>query len=172
MCRKCNIHLLEKLLNRMFTSLESEIQTRITYRVPPIWIVNPIKDDASIGEQIKYYRRLANVKQEDLSIKLGYSRDALHHLENREMKLVDINLITGIIEELKLHDKLKINDEYIQFLLDNPCEKIKTLRKQMNMSLQAFGNLIGVSDTSVRRWEQGNSHISREKYKKLKKCMK
>ncbi len=139
--------------------------------MPPIWIVNPIKENASIGEQIKYYRRLANVKQEELSIKLGYSRDALHHIENREMKLIDINLITAIIEELDIKDKLIINDDYIEFLLNKPCDQIKKLREQKNMSLKEFGDLVGVSDTSVRRWELGNNHISREKYKKLKKCM-
>ena len=168
MRRKCNIHLLEKLLNKTLSSIKTEVKIK----VPPIWNVEPLKKNASIGEQIKYYRRLANVKQEDLSLKLGYSRDALFHIENREMKLVDIKLIRGIIKELDIKDKLIINDEYIAFLLDDPCEKIRQIRKQKQLSLQKFGDLIGVCDTSVRRWELGCNHISREKFKKLKKCMK
>ncbi len=41
----------------------------------------------------------------------------------------------------------------------------------MNLSLVSFADMLQVSDTSVRRWENGNCHISREKYNKLKKCM-
>ena len=171
MCGKCNTHLLEKLLNKIFTSLQNDISTSVTLKVPPIWIVPTLEEDASIGKQIQYYRRLANVKQTDLGLKLGYGRDALRHLEQQEIKLIDINLLTGIIKELNIEDKIIINDDYISFLLDNPCEKIQEIRKQKNMSLREFGDLIGVSDTSVRRWELGNCHISREMFKRLKKCM-
>ena len=41
----------------------------------------------------------------------------------------------------------------------------------MNLTRQEFANMLEVSITSVRRWENGNSHISRNKYDKLKKCM-
>ena len=159
------------MLNKLFVSLEKEQVATITYRVPPIWIVTPLEENMSLGKQIKHYRRLANIKQKDLSLKLGYTKQALHHLENQEIKLVDVNLIKGIINELNLEDKIVIDDDYIQFLLGNPCEIIKNIRKSKNMSLQQFGNLIGVSDTSIRRWEHGNNHISREMYNRLKKCM-
>ncbi len=87
------------------------------------------------------------------------------------MKLVDIKLLESVIKELEIEDKLIINDDYINFLLNDPCEKIKSIRKQMNLSLVRFADMLQVSDTSVRRWENGNCHISREKYNKLKKCM-
>lgn len=171
MCRKCNIHQLETLLNKILISLQSSMTLSITYNVPPIWIVPELEENASVGKQIQYYRRLANVKQTELGTKLGYSRDALRHIEADRMKLVDINLIKGIIRELNIKDKLIINDDYLLFLMNNPCEKIKKLRKQKNMSLREFGALLGVSDTSVRRWELGDNHISRELYNRLKKCM-
>ena len=34
----------------------------------------------------------------------------------------------------------------------------------MKLTLQQFGDLLGVSDASVRRWEHGNCQISRKKY--------
>ena len=46
------------------------------------------------------------------------------HLENQEMKLVDIKLLKGVIEELGIEDKIIINDDYIKFLLDDPCKNI------------------------------------------------
>ncbi|MFA7515087.1 MAG: helix-turn-helix domain-containing protein [Bacilli bacterium] len=152
----------------MFYLLKDELSSNLEIKVPPTWTVEPIEANASIGKQIKYYRRIANIKQEDLSIKLGYSRDALHHIENSEMKLVDINLIKSIIKELDIKDKLNINDDYIKFLLNNPCKTIYKIRNELGLSRKEFSEILDVSITSIRRWELGNSHISRSKYNKLK----
>lgn len=85
------------------------------------------------------------------------------------MKLVNVELIKGIIEELGIKDKININDDYISSLLDSPCEKILSIRKKKKLTRQQFADLLGVSDTSIRRWELGNSHISRKKFERLKK---
>jgi DNA-binding transcriptional regulator YiaG len=85
------------------------------------------------------------------------------------MKLVNIALIKGIIKELDIEDKIKINDDYIKFLLDNPCDKIRKLRKKKKMTLQQFGELLGVIDTSVRRWEHGHHQISRKKIRETER---
>lgn len=124
-----------------------------------------------MGEQIKYYRSIDDIKQTDLGTKLNFHRSTLNHLENKEMKLVNVKLIKGIIDELDIQDKININDDYIAFLLDNPCEKILKARKMKKLSRQQFADLLGVSDTSVRRWELGNTHISRKKYERLKKFL-
>lgn len=158
-------------INKLFYDLKDNIQTTIIIRTHTKRILKPINENSSLGEQIKYYRMQQDIKQTDLSLKLGYSRDALHHIENKEMKLIDINLIKDIIKELDIKDKLIINDEYIEFLLDSPCERILNIRKNMQMTRQEFADMLDVSITSVRRWELGNTHISRNKYNKLKRCM-
>ena len=38
----------------------------------------------------------------------------------------------------------------------------------MELTLREFGDLLGVSDTSVRRWEHGNCQISRKNTRDLK----
>lgn len=124
-----------------------------------------------MGEQIKYYRSIDDIKQTDLGLKLNFHRSTLNHLENKDMKLVNVELIKGVIEELRIKDKININDDYIAFLLDNPCEKILSIRKKKKLTRQQFADLLGVSDTSIRRWELGNSHISRKKFERLKKFL-
>lgn len=173
MCGKCNIHVLEIgiAISDLFYRLKDTIETEIIIKSTPTWKIYSINKDSSIGEQIKYYRRLAGYKQPELSLKLGFTRQALHHLENQEMKLVDIKLLKGVIEELGIEDKIIINDDYIKFLLDDPCKNIIKIRERMNLTRQEFADMLEVSITSVRRWENGNSHISRNKYNKLKKCM-
>ena len=80
-----------------------------------------------------------------MGIKLNFERSTLNHLENHEIKLVNVNLIKGIIEELGIEDEININDDYINFLLNNPCDKIRKTRKKMKLTLQQFGDLLGVS---------------------------
>lgn len=134
--------------------------------------LKPINKKSTVGEQIKYYRMLKDIKQTDLSLKLGYELGAICNLENNDLKLVNVDLIKGVICELEIEDKIIINDDYINFLLNNPCEQIIRIRKGLNISRQKFADMLDVSLTSVRRWERGNCHISRSKYEKLKKSMK
>ncbi len=159
------------VISKLFDKLKDKLDTEITLKTHAVWKIPQIDENSTIGQQIKYYRRLANIKQTDLSLKLGYTRQALHHIENMEMKLVDINLIRDVIKELDIADKIIINDDYIAFLLDNPSKKIFELRKKLNLTRPKFADLINVSMTSVKRWENGNGHISREMYERLKKCM-
>lgn len=173
MYRKCNTHLLETcvLIGELFSKLKHVINAKVTLETHAKWNLPQIDNNSTIGVQIKYYRRLANIKQTDLSLKLGYTRQALNHIENAEMKLVNINLLKDVIKELKIEEKININDEYILFLLNNPSKKVIELRNKLNISRFEFAKLIGVSITSIARWENGNNHISREKYEKIKLYM-
>ncbi len=170
MYSKCNVHIKELWCkaNDLFKKIGSKIQLSFTLTTHTCWNLKPITSESTLGEQIKYYRRLNDIKQTELGLKLNFERSTLNHLENHEIKAVNINLIKGIIEELDIKDKINVNDDYIEFLLNNPCEKIKSARKKNKMTLKQFGELLGVSDTSVRRWEHGNQNISRKKYERLK----
>ncbi len=140
----------------------------LEFKSYPSWKVPTIDVKSSIGKQIKHYRRLNYIKQTELSAKLNHERGALHHLENKDMKLYNVDLIKDIIKELDIQDKLNINDDYLEFLLNNPCKKIIDTRKELNLTRQSFAELLSVSTTSIRRWELGNNNISRAKYEKLK----
>ena len=87
--RYCNDHLLEinVVVSRLFDKLQDMFDNQIILKTTTAkWKIPPINKNSTLGEQIKYYRRLANIKQTDLCLKLGYDRGALHHIENREMK--------------------------------------------------------------------------------------
>ncbi|MCI9434896.1 MAG: helix-turn-helix domain-containing protein [Bacilli bacterium] len=159
---------IEKAINELFYRLRHTIKTEISIKTNTRRKLKPINENSTIGEQIKYYRMQQDIKQTDLGLKLGFSESTIKNLENNELKLVDINLIKKVLKELNIEDKILINDEYIKFLLNNPCKQIKNIRGTLNMSRQEFANVLDVSITSVRRWENGNNHISREKYNKLK----
>lgn len=158
-------------IDKLFNMLKGLIPESVNIKTHTRRYLKPINKNSTLGEQIKYYRTKEDIKQTDLGLKLDFHRTTLNHLENKEMKLVNINLIKGIIEELGLHDKIKINDDYVDFLLNNPCERLFNIRQEMKLTRQQFADMLDVCITSVRRWELGNSNISRIKYNKLKKCM-
>ena len=158
-------------INNLFNNLKDVINNTITLQTHTIRKVKTINRNSTIGEQIKYYRVLADIEQADLGERLGCSRFAIQHLENKEIKLANIDFIKRIIEELDIKDKIKINDEYIAFLLDNPRETIKKLRQEMNVTRPVFANMIDVSTSAVKDWENGRTEISRTSYAKLKRCM-
>ncbi len=173
MHRECNTHILESCvaISALFDKLKDKLETEITLKTHAVWKIPQINENSTIGEQIKYYRRLANIRQTDLCLKLGYDRGVLDHLENREMKLINIDLIKDIIRELKIEDKIIINDDYIAFLLDNPSKTILDFRKKNNLKRIDLARILKTHVSVIKRWENVKCQMTRTSYNKLKKCM-
>mgnify|MGYP002572761289 FL=1 len=155
----------------MFDKLKDKLETEITLKTHAKWKIPQIDENSILGEQIKYYRRLANIKQTDLCLKLGCDRGVLDHLENRELKLVNIKLIKDVIKELNIEDKIIINDDYIAFLLDNPIKTILDFRKKNNFKRVDLAKMLDKDISVIKKWETGKSQMTRASYNKLKKCM-
>lgn len=158
-------------ISKLFDKLKDKLDTEIIIHTSPTWKIPRINENSTLGEQIKYYRRLANIKQTDLCLKLGCDRGVLDHLENRELKLVNINLIKDIIKELNIEDKIIINDDYIAFLLDNPIQTILNFRKKNNLKRIDLARMLDKDISVIKKWETGKSQMTRASYNKLKKCM-
>ena len=130
-----------------------------------------LNENSTSGEQIKYYRRLANIKQTDLCLKLGCDRGVLDCLENRELKLVNIDLIKEVIKELDIEDKIIINDNYIAFLLDNPIQTILDFRKKNNLKRIDLAKMLDKDISVIKEWQTGKSQMTRASYDKLKNVL-
>lgn len=155
-------------ISKLFNKLKDKLETEITLKTHAVWKIPHIDKNSTLGQQIKYYRRLANIKQTDLCLKLGCDRGVLDHLENRELKLVNVKLIKDIIKELDIVDKININDDYIAFLLDNPSQTILDFRKKNNLKQIDLAKMLGKSVSVIKNWETGKSQMTRASYNKLK----
>lgn len=156
-------------ISKLFYKLKDKLDAEVTLKTHAVWKIPQIDENSTLGEQIKYYRRLANIKQTDLCLKLGCDRGVLDHLENRELKFVNIKLIKDVIKELNIEDKIIINDDYIAFLLDNPSKAILDFRKKHNLKQIDLAKMIGKSISVIKNWENGNSQMTRASYDELKK---
>lgn len=158
-------------ISKLFDKLKDKLDTEITLKTHAVWKIPQINENSTLGQQIKYYRRLANIKQTDLCLKLGCDRGVLDHLENRELKLVNVKLIKDIIKELDIEDKININDDYIAFLLNNPSKIISNFRNKNNLTVNEFAKMMNTVESVIRNWENGKTQMTRTSYNKLKKCM-
>ncbi len=158
-------------ISKLFNKLKDKLDTEITLKTHAKWKIPQIDKNSTIGQQIKYYRRLANIKQTDLCLKLGCNRGVLDHLENRELKLVNVKLIKDIVKELDIENKIVMNDDYIAFLLDNPIQTILDFRKKNNLKRIDLAKMLDKDISVIKKWETGKSQMTRASYNKLKKCM-
>lgn len=52
-------------ISKLFCKLKDRLDTEVTLKTHAKWKIPRIDKNSTIGEQIKYYRRLANIKQTD-----------------------------------------------------------------------------------------------------------
>lgn len=131
------------------------------YRLPAM--------DMSLGSQIKYFRELQGITQEELGTAVGMTKYAIRNIENNEMRLVNLSLLDKLIDYLGIQDKIRYEDEYIRFIKNNPIALIKDYRKRNNLTQYQLSKLLNVGDGTVKQWETGRCTISRNSYEKIKK---
>lgn len=78
-----------------------------------------------------------------------------------------MKLIKDILSIIDEERKIKINDEYLNFILNNPGQKIRLYREKYNLNKNEFAQLMGVSRKTVRCWEKSASIISNNNCVKL-----
>ena len=89
--------------------------------------LSKIKKDKSFGNQLKYHRIKKGLTQNELASRLNVSRDVILNLENKDKQLYDVKLIKDILSIIDEEKKIKINDDYLNFILNNPSQKNKII---------------------------------------------
>lgn len=133
--------------------------------------IKPIDESSSIGEQIKYYRCMAGLRQDELANKIGFERGMISKYENKEIKLLNVKAFKAIMQELDIEDKMIVHDDYISFMFNNPIQQLLDFKIKNNIESTDLSKLIDTDISVIKRWERGQSQMTRASYNKLKKCM-
>lgn len=128
----------------------------------------PMVNNASVGSQIKYYRELKGMTQEELGNAVGTSKHTIRRIENQEMLLVNLPLLDKLIAYLDIKDKINYEDDYLMFIKNNPVSQIKAYRKKKNITMYQLSIILNTSYGTVKRWESGKQTISRKSFERLK----
>lgn len=153
-----------------FTQILSKKGTRFAISVSDI-IRLPMVNNASVGSQIKFYRELKGLTQEELGKAVGITRYTIRRIENQEILLVNLPLLDKLITYLEIEDKINYGDDYLVFIKNNPASQIRAYRKKKNITMYQLSVLLNTSYTTVKRWEYGKSIISRKCYERFKELL-
>lgn len=161
------------LVNNVLKSFNLINDTYTLFVKDDIKTIN-IDENITLGNQIKYARQLKRITQEELARTLGVDSCTIKQIENKTYKqLHSTTIITNIIDYLDIRDKIKINDDYLEFILKKKQHEIFDFRIKYNIALIDFANMIDVYPKTIIKWEKDQSTISRKKFEKyieIKNC--
>lgn len=86
----------------------------------------------------------------------------MYQIENKDYKQIYYpETIRKIIDYLDIKDKIIWNDPYLKFIVYDEYEKIKEFRLKADIPQKDFANLLHVEASTLRKWETGESKMSR-----------
>lgn len=106
------------------------------------------------------------MNQEELAKAVGMTKHGIRHIENDEMRLVNLSLLDKLVAYLNIEDKIQY-DDYIQFIKNNPAAQIKAYRKQEHLTMYELAKRMNVAYSTVKKWESNQSVMSRSSYQKF-----
>lgn len=133
-----------------------------------------INNETSIGKQIKYFRKINNIRITNIASELGIGYNTIVRLEeqsdNRNPNHKSIQIINKIIDYLNIRDNLNFsNNECLDFILNKQSSAIKELKYKIKR--MKIANELNINHDSVNRWITSNIVISRKHYHQIKKML-
>lgn len=119
-----------------------------------------------MGSQMKYFRMLKGISQEELGKAAGITKHAIRHIENGELRLVNLSLVDKLVAYLGIEEQVEY-DDYIRFIKKNPAAKLKAYRKQEHLTMYELAKRMNVAYSTVKKWESSQSVMSRSSYQKF-----
>ena len=152
--------------------LRNKVKLKFSYLLHTTKKIPKLNKQSSLGTKIKYYRRLNDIKQEELASRLGVSRDSIMAIENQNKDYYNIDLLNEVVDTLEIRDILEKSTTYVGFLLNNPKEQIKAYRICNNLTKTELAKYLNVHRKTVERWEDGITTINRKHYKRFKELIR
>ena len=108
----------------------------------------------TVADKIQYARLTAGLLQREIAEKIGMDRTTLTAYENG--KIVEEHMDVKRLMEIALacgRDKYFCCSPYQIFLTEEPGAQIKAYRKSHGLTQKRFAEILGVWETTVKRWE-------------------
>lgn len=167
MYTKWNCHIMEydNVINSLLKSKKEYYSLEANIKENSIDNIKPLDINCSLGDQIKYYREIKNIKQKDLAKELNIDRYTLHCIENKKSKIIFYpETINKVIDKLEIKDKLIWNDSYEEYIIKNNRNIFKEFRTKYNLTIKQLSKLLNEHISAIGTWERKNTIISRKKY--------
>lgn len=120
---------------------------------------------STVADKLKYYRYLYNISQDEVADYIGISRCAYLKYE-KGLSRYPFKTMLRLAERYEV-DIDDLFDDYHKFIYFKQERFIKGLRKKLNLKQHGFADILEVSPSMIKRYEEGRTYMSREKYNKL-----
>ena len=109
----------------------------------------------TVADKLRYARLTAGLHQDTLAAELGIDKATILRYENGQVAeenmetewLIKIALVCGM-------DKYFCCSPYHIFIIEDAGKQIKQYRKSIGLTQKKLAAKLGVSETTVKRWEQ------------------
>lgn len=112
----------------------------------------------NIGKNIKKFRNMRELTQDDLSMKTNISKNALWNYEN-DVRSPTVDVLQEIAEVLEVDPLVLLDDEYepreettqmsIKFILKNGCS-FTTKCENFSVNKNGLGQVVGCNITGIK----------------------
>lgn len=117
----------------------------------------------TIGARIRRRRESLGMTQEELGAALRLNKSSVQRYESGQVQRIKRPILNAIAEALSVDplwllggsNAAAMQNENEERTGMDTAEKIKSLRKKNNLTLEEVGNACGVGKSTVRKWEVG-----------------
>ena len=125
----------------------------------------------TIADKLRYYRHKNSLLQRDVADKAGIDPSTYASYEDGGRAYYPLEKMKRIAELYGV-DVIILLDEYNRFLYDGQGQQIRSIRKGMDLTQYQFGEMMGVSSTTVKRWESDRVVIFKGAWERIEKFNK
>ncbi len=120
----------------------------------------------TVSDKLKWYRYQNGLLQRDVAKVMEVDRTTYSRYEENVLGSYPLDKLKKATECFQI-DVTALLDEYNLFLYHGQGEQIKRLRKSLKLTQSDFAKYVGVSLTTVKKWEWGKVRIQKNTYIKL-----
>jgi len=118
------------------------------------------------AERLRYFRCQKNLYQADVADHCGIDRSTYISYEDCARDAYPLDKLAKIAEFLQV-DIVDLLDNYNRFIYEGQGQGLKAFRRSRHMTQAELGRMLQTTQSTVKRWEQGQIQMSRRKWERM-----
>lgn len=118
-------------------------------------------------DRLRWYRYQKGLLQADVAAYAGIDRVTYSRYEEGVHEYYPIEIMAKVAELFEV-SVTELLDEYNLFLYYGQGRQIRLMREMRGMSISEYARQLGIYDSNLRRWENGEKRITKRSWQLLR----